>query len=481
MKKSIKLNGILNVIKKCCNIILPLVVFPYISRVLGPDNYGKFSFSNSIISYFMLAALLGIETYAVREGCRIRNDSYKIDKFVSEVFSINIMSLILSYMCLLIIIFTNPKIYCYKEIILILSIMIPCAVLGRDYINIIFEDYLYITIRYIAIQILGVFAIYLFVKKQEDYLIYTFIYMLTNSLGYIINLVYTRRFCSFKLTIHMNLKRHLIPILILFGGQLAVTIYIQSDITMLGFFYSDKEVGIYTITSKIYMLVKGIINSLTTVAIPRISYYLGENQTEKYKAFSNKVIRYLFMFVIPLIIGLLFFSENILQIIGGIQYISGANTLKALSLALFCAVFSGFFCNGIMVPNRKEKEFFAITTLSACVNIVLNLFFIPEIGIMGAAVTTLISEVIVLLLSFYSMKQYFEMDWDLKHIFSVILAGIMVMIVCVLCKIIIKNVIMQLISAMIISFLTYCGILIALKNEILVGLINEILKKKNTK
>ena len=81
----------------------------------------------------------------------------------------------------------------------------------------------------------------------------------------------------------MNLKRHLLPILILFGGQLAVTIYIQSDITMLGFFYSDKEVGVYTITSKIYMLVKGIINALTTVAIPRISYYLGENQTETFE------------------------------------------------------------------------------------------------------------------------------------------------------------------------------------------------------
>lgn len=478
MKKSVKLNGILNVIKKCCNIILPLLIFPYISRILGPDNYGKFSFSNSIISYFMLAALLGIETYAVREGSRIRNDKYKINKFVSEVFSINILSLILSYVFLLFIVFTNQKIYCYKELILILSIMIPCSVLGRDYINIIFEDYFYITIRYIVIQMLGVFAIYLFVKKQEDYLIYTCIYMITNSLGYIINLVYTRRFCSFKLTIHMNLKQHLIPILILFGGQLAVTIYIQSDITMLGFFYSDKEVGVYTITSKVYMLVKGIINALTTVAIPRLAYYLGENQAEKYRKFSNQLIRYLFLFVIPLIIGLFFFSENILQVIGGIQYISGSNTLKVLALALFCAVFSGLFCNGIMVPNRKEKEFFAVTALSACMNIVLNLFFIPKIGIMGAAVTTLVSEVLVLLLSFYYIKQYFEMDWDFKHIFSVTVSGIMVMIVCFLCKLIIKDAIIQLMSAIIMSAFVYCVSLIALKNEILVSLIKEILKKK---
>ena len=86
----------------------------------------------------MLTALLGIETYAVREGARIRNDKHRIDKFVSEVFSINIMSLIISYIFLLFFIFTNQKIYSYKELILILSIMIPCTVLGRDYINIIY-------------------------------------------------------------------------------------------------------------------------------------------------------------------------------------------------------------------------------------------------------------------------------------------------------------------------------------------------------
>ena len=134
-----------------------------------------------------------------------------------------------------------------------------------------------------------------------------------------------------------------------------------------------------------------------------------------------------------------------------------------------------------MVPNRREKEFLFITTLSACVNIVLNLFFIPQIGTIGAAVTTLISEVIVLFMSFYTMKQYFKIEWDFRHIISVMLAGITVIIVCILCKFIIKGTIIQLISAMIISVLAYCGVLIVLKNDILVSLINEVLKKKNTK
>ena len=81
-------------------------------------------------------------------------------------------------------------------------------------------------------------------------------------------------------------------------------------------------------------------------------------------------------------------------------------------------------------------------------------------------------------MSFYTMKQYFKIEWDFKHIISVILAGIIVIIVCILCKFLIKDAIIQLIIAMIISALVYCGILIVLKNNILVNLINDVLKKK---
>lgn len=478
MKKSIKLNAILNVVKKCCNIVIPLLVFPYISRVLGPTNYGKFSFSNSIISYFLLAAMLGIEVYAVREGSRIRDDKNKINKFISEVFSINMLSLFISYLLLIFLLIFNKKLDSYRNIILILSIILPCTVLGRDYINIIFEDYFYITVRYVIIQILGVFAIYIFVNGRDDYIIYTIIYMLTTSLGYLINLVYTRRFCSFSFTVHMNLRDHILPILILFAGQLAVTIYIQSDITMLGIFKSNTEVGVYTITSKIYMLIKGVINALTTVAIPRISFYLGESRIRDYNEFCNKILKYLLLIVLPLTIGLVVFSDNILRIIGGIEYLSGNLDLKILSTSLFFAVFSGFFCNGILVTNRKESTFLLVTSISAIINILLNFTFIPLIGGHGAATTTLISEIVVFFLSIYYVKKCFKFDLDLKCIVSVLISNLAVILICILCKRFIIDFVLQLIIAFLISILVYLLLLIVSKNTIV---LDFLIKVKQTR
>ena len=99
-KKSVGINAVLNIIKQCCAIIFPLITFPYASRVLGVENYGKVNFGTSIISYFTLLAGLGITNYAIREGARIRDDKKNFSAFVNEVFTINVVTTLISYAAL---------------------------------------------------------------------------------------------------------------------------------------------------------------------------------------------------------------------------------------------------------------------------------------------------------------------------------------------------------------------------------------------
>lgn len=474
---SIKTNAVLNVIRKIANILFPLLTYPYVSRVLGPDNYGKYSFANSIISYFVLFSMLGIETYVIREGSRIKDDKEKLDKFVSETFSINILFTMACFGLLLVSIELFPKLSDYKEFLLILSVIIPCTTLGRDYINTIFEDYLYITVRYIAIQIIGIAAIYTFVKDSSDCLTYTAIYAFSSSIGAIVNLLYTRKYIRIKVTSKLNFKRHIVPILILFAGQLSINIYAQSDITMLGFMRTDEEVGIYSIASKVYLLTKGIISALTIVIIPRVSYYLGQNDRKKYLQYSNTLFDYLVLMVVPLSIGLLIFSDNVLYIIGGLDYISGSSSLRILSLALAAAVFSGFFCNAIMVPNRKEKHFLIATSMSALSNIILNLILIPIIGIEGAAITTLLAEVFVLTLAVILTKSYFTLALNKRNIISVVVSGAAVLAVSLICKAMISNYIVSLLAAVVLSGTAYFSGLLLMRNP----LVTEMCKKINDK
>ena len=99
-KKSLGVNALLNSIRSILNILFPIITFPYVSRVLQVRGIGIYNFSNSIVSYFLLIAALGISTYAVREGAKLRDNKQKISKFVSEVFTINLCSTLISYFLL---------------------------------------------------------------------------------------------------------------------------------------------------------------------------------------------------------------------------------------------------------------------------------------------------------------------------------------------------------------------------------------------
>ena len=238
-EKSLGKNALLNGIKTACSILFPFISFAYCSRVLGKANLGKYSFGQSIIAYLLLVAALGIPNYAIREGAGIRDDKRKLDEFIDQVFTINCIMTIVSY-AVLVIVLTIPKFQNYKYVLIIQSIQIILTTLGTDWINTIFEDYFYLAVRYIVIQIISLFALILFVRKPSDLYVYTFISTLSNSGGNILNWHYLRKHdIRPRLTKNIQYK-HIKPILILFGNSIASVIYLNSDITMLGFTYFGK-------------------------------------------------------------------------------------------------------------------------------------------------------------------------------------------------------------------------------------------------
>lgn len=478
MKKSVKINGMLNIIQKTCHILIPLLIFPYLTRVLGAENFGKFSFSQSIISYAILAAMLGVNTYAVREGARIRDDKTALSKFVSEIFSLNVISGFIAIVVLLGAISINSKLGEYDILIYILCLIVPATILGRDYINVIYEDFLYIALRYIIIQIIGVLFVFILIREPKHYVVYTGIYTFTMTAGYIINLFYTKKYVPIRLTLNLNLKKHLVPILILFCGDVATTIYLQSSITIIGILKDDYDVGVYTFASKIYILSKSMIYALTAVAIPRIVYYLGSNNIEKYNAFSSKLFDYLLSLTLPAAVGLFILGDEIIRLIGGPEYISGVPSLKVLSIALLVAVFSGYFCNAILVPNRQEKQFLYIVVLSAIVNICLNLILIPDVGIFGAAITTLISEIVVAVMAYYVSKPKLKLSIARKNLVLTVFGSILVSFICFVIKYHVDSYFIRLLLAIPISMTLYGFVHILFKNELYSNMLVSVLKKR---
>ncbi|NRN93963.1 oligosaccharide flippase family protein [Lactobacillus helveticus] len=249
-KKSLGLNAFLNGLRSVLNLFFPLITFPYVSRVLSVSGIGVYNFSNTYVSYFILIAGLGIATYAVREGAKYRENINKMNDFVSQIFSLNMIATIIAYLLLFASLILFKSLHNYVSCILIFSLQILFTTLGTEWIYTIYEDYAYITVRSIVFKIISIVLLFLLVRKSEDYLIYATITVFSAVGSNLLNFIHVRSFVHIKLTTKTNWKYHLKPILVIFASAIAVTIYVSSDTTILGLIKNEYAVGYIQYFSK---------------------------------------------------------------------------------------------------------------------------------------------------------------------------------------------------------------------------------------
>lgn len=468
--RSLKANAFLNGIKQICSIIFPFITFPYVSRILGNEGYGKFSFSYSIVYYFILFAALGIGTYAIREGPKIRDDNVAVTKFCSQVFSINVISTVTSYLVLIILIVASVKVRSYALYILIQSTAMIMSLLGTDWVNSIFEDYLYITIRYIGVQVVALVLMFIFVQSPSDIWKYCIISVLATNGGNLINIFYIRKYVKIKFTLHMGFFKHIKPLLVLFANAIASSIYVNADVTMLGFYSTDSYVGVYSFASKIYNMLKSLINSTINAAVPRISYVI-QNEPDRYREYMNEIFRGVNFFVFPIVTGLFFMSDSIIYVAGGSAYLSGSIALKILSFATIFGIYGSLFSNCVLIVNRREDQCLKSTTVSAISNVGLNFIVIPLWGMNGAAVTTIIAETVNFVMQVMYSKELF--NWkslDIKSVKFNIIGAVGIAIVCMLSNLSFYDRVIRLLIAVPISAVIYFLILLIGKNDLMISL-----------
>ena len=429
---SLKKNMILNIIKQLCTTVFPLITFTYASHVLGTEKIGIHSFGQSVVSYAAYIGMFGISDYAIREAAVARKDKRQLEKFSNEIFSINLLSTIVAYSILFTLLGTCANLFPYRYVILIQSLQIILTTLGADWINLAFEDFLYITIRYVIVELICVIAMVILVKDADDLYLYTFISMLSAAGGNILNIFYIRKYIKLRPTWHMNLKKHLPFMSMLFFNSIALVIYLSSDVTILGVLKGNKTVGIYSVSTKIYLLIKALINATIMVMVPRLSSMLSEKSLKEVDEVVSKLFNLLLMIIIPCMAGMFSEAENIIHLIAGEDYVSGDISLRIYAVTIFFAVVSCFISYIFLIPNRLEKFFLISTVIAAIVNIGLNFILIPRLSLNGAAITTLIAEIIVMSITSISAKRFTKsvLLINKADLLKDILGGITIVLIC---------------------------------------------------
>lgn len=471
--KSLGINAILNGFRSVLNIIFPLITFPYVSRVLGVQNLGIYNFTLSVTSYFMLIAMLGINSYAIREGSKYRENREQISKFASEVFTINLFFTIIAYIALFICLLLASELQKYTIIIFVFSIQIFFTTIGVDWIYSIYEEYTYITIRSIVCKLISLLLLFVFVRKSEDYILYAAITVFASAGSNLFNFFHAKKYCSIHILHKFDWRKHLNPILVIFAYNIATIIYVNSDITMLGFVKGDYSVGIYSVAVKIYNVVKNLLAAILIVCIPRLSMLFGKEMIVEYKQTLRKIFNALVLIMTPVVVGLFFVSDKVVLIIAGEEYIQAVDSLKLLSIALIFSLFAWLFSQCVLLPAKKEKTVLIISTISAVTNVVLNFILIPIWSEKAAAFTTIIAELIMAIgCSYYAIKVV-QIKGVWENVFSTTVGCVAISFVCITISLLNIPLYVSLGLSVCISAIAYISTLLFLRNQ----LVNEVFRK----
>lgn len=472
---NLKINSLLYVFKTVLGVVFPLITFPYISRTLGVDNVGIYNFAQSIISYLVLIASLGISSYAVREGSKYREDKQKLEEFINQVFSINVISTGVAYVLLLIIIFI-PSMEQYRSIVFVLSFQIILNTIGFDWIFNIEESFLYITIRSLASKVIGLVLLFTFVHSRNDLIIYAIITVIAGFGLNVINYVQVIKKYDIQLVHVISTRQHIRPILLLFAASITVTIYVNCDKTMLGIMAGDYSVGIYSTAVNVYAVVKSILSSVYVVAIPRISALIGRGLIIDTEKLLDKIYKTVLTFVIPCILGIIVLRREIIIIISSSDFVKATIPLLILSAALIFNIGSCFWRDCVLVTFREDNIILRNSVFSAVINIILNLCLIPRFHEIAAAITTLIAEVVAFLLNRHASLKHIKVIVS-PAFFVKIGIGVLVIPISAFCmQSYQSDIYLYTALVMLSSFVFYLIAEIILKNEVMYSIVMQSVK-----
>ena len=384
-------------------IILPIITTPYVTRVFSSDDLGIYGYFNSIVTYFILLATLGVANYGTKE---ISGNRKEIKKNFWGIYTLQFGAALLSILlyillCMGISTMQNPVAY-------ILGLSLVSKGLDISWLFQGLEDFRKITARNITVKLVGVSAIFLFIKSASDLYLYVFLLTAFELLGQLSMWVPAREFIGKP---HFDLgyaKHHLKPIILLFLPQIAISLYVTLDRTMLGALASTRDVGIYDQALKLVNILLTLVTSLGSVMLPRVSSLLSKGDHKAVNKMHELAFLIYNLVIFPIIAGILIVNDDFVQFFLGKDFQDARYAISIMIFRMFFIGWTNIMGIQILIPHNKNKEFMVSTTVPAILSVGLNLLFLPKLGYVGAAIVSVLTESLVWGIQLFFTRVYLK-------------------------------------------------------------------------
>lgn len=476
-QKSLKLNFIMNAILTMSSFIFPLITFPYVSRVLGPIGTGKVSFAVSLISYFGMFAHLGIPTYGIRACAKVRDNRDELTRTTHELLFINLVMTAISYIILILALIFIPKLHEERTLYIIVSFTIILSSIGMEWLYRALEQYTYITIRSIIFKLIALISMFLLIHNQNDYVIYGVITIFASSASNVFNFINVHKYIDMKPVGNYNIKRHLKAVLVFFAMSCATTVYTHLDTVMLGFMKSDEDVGYYNAAVRIKTILVSIVTSLGTVLLPRASYYIQHKMLKEFQHITKKALNFVFLLATPMMLYFILFAKEGICFLSGNAYMNAVLPMQIIMPTLLLIGITNILGIQILVPMGREKVVLYSEIGGAVINLILNSLLIPNFASIGAAIGTLAAELVVLIIQYIALKNDIYEAFKQIHYLRIGIALLLGSVASLWVDFLSFGSFMTLLISACLFFGVYGGVLLVVKEPLILEIAGQICKK----
>lgn len=387
---SVKKNYIYNTANQLLTMIVSIITVPYVSRILGATNIGIYSYTYSIVSYFVMFIALGLNNYGNREIAKKKDSQEDLRKTFSSIYLMQLITgiiVIVAYIGYILIFVHKYQIMFYIQIIYILA-----AILDINWAMYGLEVFKFTAIRNMIISVFNLIFILLFVRDENSLYIYTFILAAGVLANQIAAWVFVRKHIKFIRVSFSEIVRHIKPNIILFIPIVAVSLYKIMDKIMLGTMVDMTQVGYYESSEKIIRIPTILISSLGMVMLPRMANLFAKHEVNKSETYIRKSIDVAMILSSSLCFGIMAVSKEFVPLFYGPGYDTCITIYISLLPSCLFLAFSNVIRTQFLIPTARDKIFIKAVITGAVVNIVVNLLLIPRLYAVGAAIGTLLAE-----------------------------------------------------------------------------------------
>ena len=425
--RKVAYNVIVSAVSKVLATVLALVSIGFITRHLGKEGFGEYTTALAFFALFVAFADLGLNTLSTREISKKGADEARI---IGNVFGLRLFISGLVFILSPFWIFFLP----YSQDIkigILFSLLAFFFSSSYTVFNGIFQKNLAMDrvalVEFLA-KVLQVGLVILFVYLDLGLFAIMGAFVLFMVFNFVVLLFWSRRFIRFTPRFEWEFYKQFLKQSFPLGVSVIITFfYFKFDTILLSFLQGTEAVGVFGVAYKIIENVTFFPAMIMGLTLPLLAQKI-DTEKESFRRIANVTVRVFFLLVIPMIIGGLLLSKDIILLVGGEDFLASVLVLQILLFAL-AFMFFGHFFNTLLIVGNHQKLLMKLLAFCAVFNIVLNIILIPHYSYIGAAITSALTEFLVVILTGWSVFSVLRYSISFSRVGRILLSGLFMAIV----------------------------------------------------